>query len=149
MIINSRSINKSGYQFNNFYFAAVYFMSIRMTVSGQDGRTSYRTGTPGRGAIFNIEKINNNEKNGKKTSAEMCHFRIKSLLSNKNTDLSVYSPYLCVRSDGQLSFENISENNGGYSCDFYLKIIPEIEKSFETNNETSANKNENKNKTKN
>jgi hypothetical protein len=132
-----------------------------LTVSGQDGRTSYRTSTPGRGSIFNIEKIDNfqkiennvdghsddmigtkNEKRGNFSenvgfTSEISNFRIKSLLSIKNTDLTSYSPYLCVRCDGQLSFENILNKDDANSFTFYLKIIPE----FSTNNSNNYNNN--------
>ena len=124
---------------------------IRLTVSGQDGRTSYRTSTPGRGSIFNIEKTNNSQKIEKDSDnyfasresedeikkeekkefienvniiSAISNYRVKSLLSIKNTDLTSYSPYLCVRSDGQISFENISNENDGYSFTFCLRIIP-------------------------
>lgn len=153
-----------------------------MTVSGQDGRTSYRTSTPGRGSIFNIEKISNSQKIEKDSDnyfasresedeikkeekkefienvhiiSEISNYRIKSLLSIKNTDLSLYSPYLCVRSDGQISFENISNKNDGYSFTFYLRIIPEFDKNDNYNIDSrhlknlSINENENTNGNKN
>jgi hypothetical protein len=157
-----------------------------LTVSGQDGRTSYRTSTPGRGSIFNIEKISNSQKIEKDSNnyfddrrseddikkeenreekkeiienvnsiSEISNYRIKSLLSIKNTDLTSYSPYLCVRSDGQISFENISNKSDGHSFTFYLRIIPEFDKFDNYNIDSrslqnlSVNENENTNGNKN
>jgi hypothetical protein len=67
-------------------------------------------------------------------ASEIPQYRIRSLLSIKNTDLTSYSPYLCIRSDGQLSFENISNKDERNSFTFYLRIIPEINNNNSNNN---------------
>lgn len=74
-------------------------------------------------------------------------FRLKSLLSSKNTNISNFTPYLHVRSDGQLSCEVDVKNENELFGLFYIKIIPE-NKEFdfinigEKNNDSSNNKND-------
>jgi hypothetical protein len=83
------------------------------------------------------EMENGKKKNFDRTvglASEIPQYSIRSLLSIKNTDLTSYSPYLCIRSDGQLSFENISNKDDRNSFTFYLRIIPEINNNNSNNN---------------
>lgn len=89
--------------------------------------------------IDNNATIKSKNKNNK--------FRLKSLLSLKNTNISNFTPYLHVRSDGQLSCEVDVKNKNELFGVFYMKIIPEI-KEFDFSNigvKNNNNCNNNKN----
>ena len=125
-----------------------------MHYNEKDGKISFKIGTPGKGAIFEIEKHGNknDEKNGFKNDSK---YRIKGMTTNTkniknienigNTQLNDFSdvPYLSVNPDGNIIFSNFSdENSEGISSFFSIKIIVENEsKNYAQNDE---NKSENR-----
>jgi hypothetical protein len=87
-----------------------------------------------------IRNKNKNHKNYKYSK-----FRLKCLLSSKNTNISNFTPYLHVRSDGQLSCEVDVENKNEVFGIFYMKIIPEIKEFDSTNIDVKNNDSNNNN----
>jgi hypothetical protein len=71
-------------------------------------------------------------------------YLLKSLLSSKNTNISNFTPYLHIRSDGQLSCEVDVKNKNELFGIFYMKIITKI-KEFDFTNIGEKNDNSNHN----
>ena len=67
-------------------------------------------------------KSKHKNKNPNKNENNNNKYRLKSLLSSKNTNISNFTPYLYVRSDGQLSCEVNLKNKNELLGLFYLKI---------------------------
>ena len=93
-----------------------------MNVSEQDGKISYRTGTPGRGSIFNFERISCESRDRNK-------FRIKNIIGNdkKNVrDGLLEGIFLSATADGTLFFSCVSTDcQSEISIDFDVKVIDE------------------------
>ena len=122
-----------------------------MHYNEKDGKISFKIGTPGKVAIFEIEKDGNqyDEKNGFKNDSK---YRIKGMTTNtksiknmeniENTQLNCFSdaPCLSVNPDGNLIFSNfLNENSEGISSFFSMKIIVENEsKNYAQNDEKKS-----------
>ena len=93
-----------------------------MNVSEQDGKISYRTGTPGRGSIFNFERISCESRDKNK-------FRIKNTIGNNKKNIRdglLEGIFLSVTADGTLFFSCVSTDcQSELSIDFDVKIINE------------------------
>ena len=78
--------------------------------------------------IIYIEDNNKNidSENKKNVKEEYDNkYRIKSLLTLKNTSILTFTPYLHVRSDGHFSCDEDLQNRNNFQGVFYLKIIAE------------------------